>query len=250
MPQRPGPGWVPRQHGAWAMLALPLLVGAVHAGPRWWHLLLAAAWAVGYLAFHVAGLWLRSRRKPRYLAPLRTYGLIGGLLGTAVVVTEPGVLVWAPLYTVLLVASLAMSWNRADRSLGNGVVTVLATSVMALVAQAPQSPDAVAWWLAGATAAYFAGSVLYVKTMIRERGNGAMYAASVAVHLLAAVAVVAGAVAAGEPTSVAVASAVLMALLAARAVVVPRAWPRARPLAVGLGELAASLALGVLLLAA
>ncbi len=34
MTRRPGPGWLPRQHGAWAMLALPLVVGAVHAGLR------------------------------------------------------------------------------------------------------------------------------------------------------------------------------------------------------------------------
>jgi len=232
------------------MLALPLLVGAAHAGPRWWHLLLGAAWVVGYLAFHAAGLWLRSRRKPRYVAPLRAYGLLAVALGGSAILLEPTVLVWAPLYAVLLTVSLVLSWHRADRSLTNGLVTVLATSVMTLVAQAPASPDMVAWWLAGTLAAYFAGSVLYVKTMIRERGNRAVYAASVAFHLTALVAVVAGASAVGEPTAITGLSAVVLALLAARAVVVPRRWPGARPLAVGLGELVASLALGAVLLAA
>ena len=250
MSRRPGPGWVPRQHGAWAMLVLPLLVGAVHAGPRWWHLLLAAAWAVGYLAFHAAGLWLRSRRKARYVAPLRAYGLLALALGGSAILLEPTVLVWAPLYAVLLTVSLVLSWHRADRSLSNGLVTVLATSAMTLVAQAPASPDLVAWWLAGALAAYFAGSVLYVKTMIRERGNRRMYATSVVFHAMAVVAVLTGANAVGEPPAVTGATAVVMTLLAARATVVPRAWPGARPLAVGLGELATSLALGVVLLAA
>ncbi len=250
MPHRPGPGWVPRQHGAWAMLALPLLVGAVHAGPRWWHLLLAAAWAVGYLAFHAAGLWLRAHGRSRYLPPVRAYGALGLLLGAAVVVTEPGVLVWAPLYAGLLAASLALSWNRADRSLTNGLVTVLATSVMTLVAQAPASPDPVAWWLAGALAAYFAGSVLYVKTMIRERGNRAVYATSVSFHVVAAVAVTAGARGVGAPAALVVATAVVLGVLAVRAALVPLAWPGLRPLPVGLGEVAASVALGAVLLAA
>lgn len=250
MSHRPGPGWVPRQHGAWAMLALPLVVGAVHAGLQWWHLLLASAWAAGYLAFQAAGLWLRSRRRPRYLPPLRAYGVLAAILGGAVVAIEPGVLVWAPLYTVLLTVSLVLSWNRADRSLMNGLVTVLATSVMTLVAQAPHSPDAVAWWLAGAMAAYFTGSLLYVRTMIRERGNRALHATSVSFHALALGAVTAGAVAVGEPTAVIAGTAVVLALLTARALVVPLAWPGLRPLAVGLGELAASLALGAVLLAA
>ena len=38
------------------------------------------------------------------------------------------------------------------------------------------------------------------------------------------------------------------AVLAVRAALVPRRWPTARPMAIGLGELAASVVLGVLLL--
>jgi len=37
-----GPGWVPNQHGAWAMLASPLLVGVVAGGFAWVHLALTA----------------------------------------------------------------------------------------------------------------------------------------------------------------------------------------------------------------
>ncbi len=176
--------------------------------------------------------------------------MLAAVLGGAAVAIEPGVLVWAPLYTALLAVSLVLAWNRADRSLTSGLVTVLATSVMTLVAQAPRSPDLVAWWLAGVMAAFFTGSLLYVRTMIRERGNRAVHAASVAVHLVSVAAVAVSAVAVSEPTGVTVSATVVLALLAARAVVVPRAWPAARPLAVGLGELAASIALGAVLLAA
>ena len=42
----------------------------------------------------------------------------------------------------------------------------------------------------------------------------------------------------------------LFVLLAARAAAVPRRWPHATPMAVGLGEVAASTALALLLIAA
>jgi hypothetical protein len=48
---RRGPGWVPNQHGAWAMLVTPLLVGVLAAGPSAVHLPLAPLWFAGYLAF-------------------------------------------------------------------------------------------------------------------------------------------------------------------------------------------------------
>jgi hypothetical protein len=35
--------WVPRQHGAWAMLAVPLLLGIAATAPSPWHLLLGIA---------------------------------------------------------------------------------------------------------------------------------------------------------------------------------------------------------------
>ena len=63
--RRRSPGWVPNQHGAWAMLATPLVVGALASGPEPLHLLLGAFWFAGYLAIFATGLWLRSRRKAR-----------------------------------------------------------------------------------------------------------------------------------------------------------------------------------------
>ncbi|HWS58914.1 MAG TPA: YwiC-like family protein [Actinotalea sp.] len=265
--RRPGPGWVPNQHGAWAMLLLPVLVGAAHAGPRWWHLLLLTAWLVAYLGFQAVALWLRARRRARYLPPARTYAGAAVLLGAATVLTAPSpaeLLRWGVVYAPLLAASLGYSWRRADRSLVNDLLMVLAASLMAVVAHATSAPAAVwtglggvagwlpggsdptAWSLAGVLLGYFAGTVLYVKTMIRERGNRRMYVTSVAYHLgLAAVVLVAG-----VRGSTVAGLALLFAALAVRAAVVPRVWPRATPRAVGLGEVAASVLLGVLLLSA
>ena len=104
--KRRGPGWVPNQHGAWAMLATPLLVGVLASEPRWVHLALAAFWVVGYFAFFATGLWLKSHRKARYLPPVRTYGLAALVLGAVVLVIDPALVVWAPLFVPPLAVGL------------------------------------------------------------------------------------------------------------------------------------------------
>lgn len=255
---------MPNQHGAWAMLLLPALVGSVAARPQWWHLLLVAAWFAGYLAFFATGLWLRARLKARYLPPVRAYAVVTLVLGGGTVLLEPAVLRWAVVYAPLLAVSLGFSWRRADRSVVNDLLTVVAAGLMAVVAHAPGArldalPAAAwlpggdeprAWLLAVVLVAYFAGTVLYVKTMIRERGNPQMYRASVGYH--AAVAGLAMLPALGWPLSLdrgaAVALLVLMVLLVVRAAVVPRRWPTATPKAIGIGEIGVSVALGVVLL--
>jgi len=243
--RRPRPGWVPNQHGAWAMLVLPLAVGALRSGPGWMHLWLLLAWLLGYFTFFATGLWLRSGRKPRYRAPVVTYASVTAVVGGGLLAVQPGLLRWGVVYAPLLATSLWFSARRAERDLVNDVLTVAAASLMVVVAFGlrdddawlPGSGSASAWVLAAVVFGYFVGTALYVKTMIRERGNPAMYAASVGHHAAAALA----ALWLLPPVGL------LAAVLALRAALVPRLRPGARPLTIGLGEIAASLTLGVLL---
>ncbi len=258
------------------MLVAPVVVGAVAAGPRWWHLLLLVTWLVAYLAFFATGLWLRARRKPKYLPPVRAYAIATAVLGLATLALEPAVLRWGLVYGPLLLVSLGFSARRDDRSMTNDLVTVAAACLMAVVVHAPVTTlesaphagwlpggaDGSAWLLAALLFAYFAGTVPYVKTMIRERGNRAMYRGSVAYHaavtaLLATVAVLpddafdrwgsGDAVALLDgPTPWLLAA--LFAGLTVRAAVVPRRWPTASPKAVGIGEIVATTLLALVLL--
>lgn len=254
------------------MLVVPPVVGAVMSGVTWRHALLLVAWLVAYLAYNAAGLWLRSGRKARYLPPARAYGVAAVLVGGGLLVVTPGLLVWAPVYSVLLGVSLAASVRRADRSWSNDAVTVVAACLMTVVAAglgsrapAEAAGSAVAWGrslvggagvvdgsgVVGGVApehvvlaavvllAYFWGTVLYVKTMIRERGRRDVLAWSIGYHVAIAAA---GFVVHPLLGTVAV-------LLAARAAVVPRRWPRATPKAIGIAEIVATTAVAVVTLA-
>lgn len=234
------------------MLLAPTLLGALEGGARPVHLLLGAAWLVAYLAFFATGLWLRARRRPRYRPPVVAYGTATAVLGGALLAAEPRLIAWGPVYVLLLAVSLGYSWRRRDRAFGNDLVTVVAACLMAVVAYglgtrgtadgglAPGASSGEAWVLAAVLLAYFFGTVLYVKTMIRERGNPAVRRASLAYH--GAVAVAAWAAPLAWPVPV------VLTLVAVRAVVVPLRWPGASPRALGLGEIAVTTALSVALL--
>lgn len=249
--RRRAPGWVPNQHGAWAMLMVPFTVGVLDTGPRWQHLALLCAWLVGYLVFFATGLWLRSRCKRRYWPPVRAYGALTVVFGLVLVTLEPTLLRWAVVYGPLLAISLWCSWRRADRTLLNDGVTVVAACLMTVVVAGvgtdasgpglgwlPGAGQARPWVLTGLLLAYFVGTIFYVKSMIRNRGDRARYTLSVAYH----VAVCVPAFAAGPWLGV------LFAALATRAALIPRAWPKLTPAMLGVGEIIASLTLAALLL--
>ncbi|MGZ4552759.1 MAG: YwiC-like family protein [Mycobacteriaceae bacterium] len=253
------PGWVPNQHGAWAMLVVPFVVGALEAGPSWRHLPLLFTWLAGYFAFFAAGLWLRSRGKRRYWPPVRAYAVLTVVLGLVAIAVEPDLLHWAVVFLPLLAFSLWFSWRRLDRSLLNDAVTVLAACLMTVMAAGlgerageretpslaglawlPGADQARTWVLAGLLLAYFAGTVLYVKTMIRDRGDVGRYRLSVTYRVAICV-------------PAAIVSPWLGALFAAfavRAAVVPKRWPGLAAARIGVGEIVASLALATMLLLA
>lgn len=240
---------MPNQHGAWAMLVAPFVVGALDSGPTWRQVPLLLLWLTGYFAFFAAGLWLRSHRRSRYWPPVRAYGLATAALGAVVVAVAPELLRWVPVYLPLLVVSLWCSWRRADRTYLNDGVTIVAACLMTVVVTAlgsrsgapswlPGAGSAHAWLLAAVLATYFGGTVLYVKTLIRDRGDARVRAASAAYHVVACLAAFLVSPWAGA----------LFAVLAVRAVVVPRRWPGITPAQIGAGEVVATLALATLLL--
>lgn len=186
-----GATWVPNQHGAWAMLAGPLLVGIVAGGPAWVHLPLTALWFLGYFAFFAAGLWLKSHRKPRFRPPVVVYSLACVPFGLAVLALQPDLVRWVPSFAPLMVIALVLTAERRDRSLPSGIATTLAASLMTAVAYdaGPGSDWDRAWILTAVMAGYYLGVLLYVKTMIRERGHTSYVVASVAWHAACTVAV-------------------------------------------------------------
>ncbi|MEV4483096.1 YwiC-like family protein [Micromonospora coxensis] len=222
--------FVPPQHGAWAMLLLPYTVGVALVGPRWPHLPLLGAWLAGYLLSYYVFQAVKTRRPGRFADQLLAYGLVTAPLAAAVLIARPALLWYAPAYTLLLAVNGWYAWRRRERALVNDLVSVvqscLLVFVVATVAAAPLADVAPAFL---ALLLYLVGTVLYVKTMIRERGDAGYRRLSVGFHLLAVV----------VATWLHLLLTPVFLLLLARAVLLPAR--RLRPAQVGVIEIVCSL---------
>ncbi len=253
--KRGSSGWMPNQHGAWAMLVVPWLLGfsaVLHTGGSVVSsLLLLVTWLVGYFAFFALSQWLRSRMKPRFLPAVRTYAITAGVLGLGLMLLRPEWLSWGIVFAPLVALALWLSWRRRDRSLVSGVCTVAAASLLPMVMM---SDGLWPWTIRSETVgvslvcfAYFFGTVLYVKTIIRKRGSLAWVAVSVAWHLMCV-----GASFALPEVLPRALLASFFGLMAARAWVVPWLGPlqgrNFSAKAVGIGEFGATVLLLAVLL--
>lgn len=250
--KRPGPGWIPNYHGAWAMITIPVFLGIILGGFVWEHLLLLGLWWIGYFAFFATSMWLRSRRQARYFPPVRAYGLATVPFAIGVLVAAPHLVRWLPVYAPLIAIAAWASTHRKDRSMVNNIATVGAACLTLPVAFDMGPGHGANWpqiWLTTlVVTCYFLGTVLYVKTNIRERGEIGWLAASILFHGLATVCVVALAAKGLFGWWLAT----LWVAIFLRATLVPIYGKRERWLSVkviGLGELAFSVALFLAILA-
>jgi hypothetical protein len=179
---------VPPQHGAWAFLGLPLVVGIAVAPWTPVLVVLAAAWICAYpWSYFVLALARDSRaRHPhpeRLRRPLLLWSAVAIPSLLLLVILRPW-LVWVgALYALGFAANVGFALRRDDRALVNDVVFILECTALIPVTwaigafgQALTAPplDAVpeqVWILTAAVALLLTGSTLHVKSLIRERAN-------------------------------------------------------------------------------
>lgn len=155
--------WVPNQHGAWAMLLLPIIMGmglgictlvndsssagAVIMGVAR-SVVLLIAWVVGYFAFFAWGLWVKippprngrsSERKQKAFVATATYCAITLAASLITVALRPSLLVWAPVFAIVMGVALWELVRKRPRSLLSGIATVVASVLMVPVAD-PHDP--------------------------------------------------------------------------------------------------------------
>ncbi|WP_033516556.1 YwiC-like family protein, partial [Bifidobacterium cuniculi] len=198
--------WFSNEPGSWAIVLMPSLAAWLALGPTWTSTWLVALWALCYCLQFTAARWFKARFRRRWLAPVAVYAAVLVAAGLPFLILHPGTLRWAPIYMVLCAGSMLGAWLRREHSLWANACAVLASSTMPLMIGwfgSHASPATAAlgrtlsWpWLPAAAfpgpalaiAVTFAlelyGSVLFVKTMIRERGDRRYLAASWTWHLL------------------------------------------------------------------
>lgn len=182
---------LPDQHGAWAFLLFPAVLGVAAGGWSWSLLPITAAWVTLYpLTWSLSGRLTAPRRRERFNRSLQVWTAIAVPLVAGSVVLRPW-LTWIGLAYLLPAAmNLAFARARRERDLSNDLVLVAectaAVPVIAGVAASrggwlPPWPAMLAadvGLMALVCALTLIGSTLHVKSLIRERSNPAFTTAA------------------------------------------------------------------------
>lgn len=235
---------VPDQHGAWAFLVTPLLLGLTLSGWSWLLVPLLVGWVAAYpFSWALTGR-LAAPRPHRFDRPLLIWAAVV-VPPTAVLVVARPWLVWAG---IVLLAGFAVNLSfaraRDERALLNDLVLVAecVAAVPLTVGIVGSARDWTPPWsamltaevgvLSVACALALVGSTLHVKSLIRERRRPGFGRASRA-FALACLPAVGGVVWAADFGALLV---VPFAVLAVRSLLVRD--PSWRPARIGMVELA------------
>ncbi|WP_344773475.1 YwiC-like family protein [Nocardioides panacisoli] len=172
---------LPHQHGAWAFLVLPLLLGLCVAG---WSVLLvplAFAWIASYPFSWAVAASVSMPRPERYRDAVVLWGVVSAAAGLVVLLQRPW-LVWVLLvYGAAFAVNLDFARRRSERAIANDLLLVAECSLVVPVAAgvlaggdgweppwSAMSGSAVLVWTVVCVLT-LVGSTLHVKSLIRER---------------------------------------------------------------------------------
>ena len=173
--------YVPPQHGAWAFLALPVLLALTVSPFSPLVVVLAAAWVVAYPASYAALGSVRARRPERFRRPLLVWSAVLLPLVVVLLVARPWLLWVGAVMGALFAVNLRYASRNDERALVNDVVLSVECSLMVPVtwgvatSTATLAPPALSsvpheiWVLTLVCLLVLVGSTLHVKSLIRER---------------------------------------------------------------------------------
>lgn len=177
-----------KQHGTWAMLLMPFLLGAVAGGFHWLQLLLFAGWIPLYLSTYPLILSLKKNKKRRayYLSWFKRYFVTAILLIFPVIIIEPFTIVFGLMIIPFFLLNIHYGKKNRDRSFWNDCTAVMAFCISGLATYylGNGQLDVTAWIVFTVTLSFFIGSTFYVKSNIREKKNPVFQRTSWAYHLL------------------------------------------------------------------
>ncbi len=202
-------GWISNQHGAWAMMLVPVIVGSLLGGLAWQQLLLLVAWLAAFFYFSALGLWVKvyssarararaagkplgearlatiRKRQGRFRNALVAYAAVAAVGALSLLILKPSLALWAPAFAVCFGIALWEMWNDNERGLLSRASAIIASQFLTPIAFSLGShPDdwGRAWLATAILTLYFIGTVPLVKTLIRERGSSAWLIGSLTFH--------------------------------------------------------------------
>ncbi|WP_034726092.1 YwiC-like family protein [Calidifontibacillus oryziterrae] len=166
---------LPKQHGAWAMLILPFILGMAIGAPSWLHIPLFIAWLMLYLATYPLIMVFKNKQKELHLKWVIRYSIIA-LFGLVVpVFLVPELIFFGLAMFPFFLINIYYGKRNNDRALLNDFSAIAAFGIGGVASYyvGQGELDQVAIFLFLFTIMFFIGSTFFVKTLIREKKNPA-----------------------------------------------------------------------------
>lgn len=177
---------ITKQHGAWAMLILPFTLGMLAGKPTWLHIPLFIGWLLMYLATFPVLLAMKKKKAAPYLSSFYFF-IIPALLFLSIPLWRDWRLIFFGfLMMPFFLVNVYYARVNRERSFLNDLSAVGVFGVGGLASYfigiGQLDWRATTIWIL--TMLFFIGSIFFVKTMIREKGNIIFRRVSWGYHLL------------------------------------------------------------------
>jgi hypothetical protein len=164
---------IPKQHGAWAMLIIPFLLG-MHAGAfTWLHIPLFIGWFFLYLATYLFLSVVKKQANAEQKKWLIIYSITAMIALIFPVLSNWRIIYFGLAMIPFFLVNLYFAKMKKERAFLNDVCAIINFSIGALGSYylGVQKVDEMAFIVFTLSVLFFIGSTFYVKTMIREKNN-------------------------------------------------------------------------------
>lgn len=174
------------QHGVWAMIFMPVILGMIGSGFHFSQILYLAGWLFIFLAAdHVLFFVKRFKRKEYdYLVTALVFGLASAVLFIWPLLTEYRIIYFFLAMLPLSAVNVYYAKNKDERNIINDMTAILIFSIAggAAAFHTIHEFNQIVAAVIIISFIHFAGTAFVVKTVIRERKNKMYHKLSYAYH--------------------------------------------------------------------
>ncbi|MGM0876901.1 MAG: YwiC-like family protein [Bacillota bacterium] len=177
---------LPKQHGAWAMLIIPFILGIGAGEFTFTHIPLFIGWLFLYLATYPMLMFVKGKKKSLHLKWSVFYLFIALIFLITVLMSEWRIIMFGLAMLPFFLINTYFAKKKKERAFLNDVTAILAFCVGGVASYylGTGSFDQTALFNAFLSFLFFLGSTFFVKTMIREKKNQPFRWLSWSYHIL------------------------------------------------------------------
>ncbi|MBS8263058.1 hypothetical protein DYI25_01250 [Mesobacillus boroniphilus] len=178
--------FMPKQHGAWAMLIIPFWLGAAASEIVWQHVPFFIGWLLLYLGTYPLLLMFKKKKIPFYRKWALIYIIPALVFLMFPLFTTPSIVTFGLSMIPFFLINAYFSAKNKDRALLNDLSAIVVFAIAGLASSYLPNGEVNenAILVFAAVILFFTGSTFYVKTMIREKKNSQFKWISWTYHLL------------------------------------------------------------------